>query len=193
MAKPKQEKSSVSAGKLPAKEVADGLVSNSRNRIRVPEHSKVNARDVARGVGRFAHMYIQASAYQNSMGGSVIASDKAARNVAKDDKPVADVAGAWARAISEVMSARMPSLMSDYIIDLVAEMRQHFSQRYSTRDLANIAKFVNSTTGEKLIADNELSAILAEARQQLHAKIVSILQDPACFDLFKKHMRSVDV
>lgn len=193
MAKPKQGKSSVSAGKSPSKNAADRLVSNSRDSVRVSGRSQVDARDVARGVGRFAHMYIQASASQKSIDSSIAASGKTARKVMKHDQPMADVADAWSRAISEVMSARMPDLMSDYIIDLVAEMRNHFSQRYSTRDLANIAKFVNSSTGEKLIADTELSAILAGAREQLHAKMVSILQDPACFELFKKHMRSVDV
>jgi len=193
MGKPKQEKSSVSAGRSPSKDATDRLVPNSRNRVRVSGRSQVDARDVARGVGRFAHMYIQASAPHNSIDSSIVASGKTARKVMKDDQPMAAVADAWSRAISEVMSARMPDMMSDYIIDLVAEMREHFFQHYSSRDLANIAKFVNSTIGEKLIADTELSTILAVAREQLHAKMVSILQDPACFELFKKHMRSVDV
>jgi sulfur relay (sulfurtransferase) DsrC/TusE family protein len=193
MAKSKQGKPSVSAAKLPVKEDNNRLVSNSRNRVRLSRRSQVDARDVARGVGRFAHMYIQASASQKSIKGSIAASGNMVGKVVNDDQPMANVAEAWSRAISEVMSARMPDMISNYIIDLVVEMRQHFSKFYSSRDLAKIAKFVNSTTGEKLIADTELSTILAVAREQLHVKIVSALQDPACFELFKKHMRSVDV
>jgi hypothetical protein len=87
----------------------------------------------------------------------------------------------------------MPDLISDYIIDMVSMLRDHFSDNYNGRELSQIAKFVRSQVGERLVSDSDLASSICRAREDLQRKIVSVLQSPECFDLFKKHMRSLDV
>ena len=168
-------------------------MSDSGDGIRVHGRSGLDARDIARAFGRFAHLCASSPADRSRLTGSISASSTVAKEAMSGRDDVSDMAEAWAKAMNDMVSQKMPDLISDYIIDMVAMLREHFADNYNSRELSQVAKFVRSQAGERLVSDSELASSICHARDVLQKKVVAVLQSPECFDLFKKHMRSVDV
>ncbi len=168
-------------------------MSDSSNGVGVHGRSGLDARDIARALGRFAHLCASSPADRSRLAGSISASSTVAKEAMAGRDDVSDMAEAWAKAMNDMVSQKMPDLISDYIIDMVAMLREHFSESYTSRELSQVAKFVRSQAGERLVSDAELASSICQARDALQKKVVAVLQSPECFDLFKKHMRSVDV
>jgi hypothetical protein len=193
MAKAKQAKTSRTSERKRGSGLSDRLVPDSGNGIGIYGRAGVDARDVARAFGRFAHLCASSPADRSRLTGSISASSSVAKEAMAGRENVSEMAEAWAKAMNDMVSRRMPDLISDYIIDMVSMLRDHFSDNYNGRELSQIAKFVRSQVGERLVSDSDLASSICRAREDLQRKIVSVLQSPECFDLFKKHMRSLDV
>lgn len=193
MAKAKPSKTAGNPGRKRRSGVSDRLVSDSGNGVGIHGRAGVDARDIARAFGRFAHLCASSPADRSRLSGSISASSSVAKTTMASTEDVSDMANAWSKAMNETVAQKMPDLISDYIIDMVSMLRNHFSDHYNSRELSQIAKFVRSQVGERLVSDAELANNICTARDELQRKIVSILQAPECFELFKKHMRSIDV
>lgn len=168
-------------------------MSDGGSGVGVHGRSGLDSRDIARALGRFAHLCASSPADRSRVAGSISASSSVAKGAMSDHEDVSGMAEAWSKAMNDMVAQKMPDLISDYIIDMVSMLRDHFSENYNGRELAQVAKFVRSQTGEKLVSDSELAGSICQARDDLQRKIVAVLQSPECFDLFKKHMRSLDV
>jgi hypothetical protein len=197
MAKAKQAKTSVPKERKRRPRSADRLVPSSGGGVGLSGRQGVDARDIARAFGRFAHLCAMSPADKSRLGGSIIASssvaNKATNKVMSNTDEVTDIANAWSSAMNEVMSQKLPDMLSDYIIDMVAMLRDHFGDKYSAKELSQIAKFIKSNVGERLVSDADLANRLCSAREDLQRKMVAVLQAPECFEVFQKHMRSIDV
>ena len=193
MAKQKQAKNDIDVQRKRRPRGADGLVSNSGNGIGIPRDASTDARDIARCLGRFAHRCVDLPQSNSRVKSSIVASSTVAQTIMPQKDGVTEIADSWARAMNEIVSQKMPDIISDYIIDLVQTLRGHFSSEYSKKELSQISRFLLSETGERLVSDEKLAEHLCEARDTFQKKIVSTLQSPECFEMFKKNMRTMDV
>lgn len=194
MAKSKQGKTSVSVRRKRGQGVSDGLVSDSGSSIGIHGHTcSTDARDLARAIGKFAHLCCKIDNMHKKLGTAINASNIASKDVLPSDDTKVEISEAWAKAMRDTLTQKMPDLVSDYIIDLVAAVRDYASKEYSSRELNQIGRFVRSQVGEKVFSDEKFGQVLTEAREEFIKKIILCLQSPDCYNSFKKNLRSFDV
>lgn len=193
MAKQKQAKTDVNVQRKRRSGSSNGLVSNSGNSVGISRDASTDSRDIARCIGRFAHRCIDLPQSNSRVKSSIVASSSVAQTMMPQKDGVNEIADSWARAMNDIVSQKMPDIISDYIIDLVSTLRDHFSSEYTKKELSQISRFLLSDTGERLVSDAKLAEHICDARDSFQKKIVTALQSPECFEMFKKNMRTMDV